>query len=264
MANFCEIESQKDKNSNMDEDNFDVDDDNESDLNEEQSNVDIGIINEDEKTKLIKIQLHSSTYYPCKLGGKPQWLSYKNFNLLAEHLKCDNCKSKLSFLLQIYAPINKNSENDDDDDDSDYEAFHRYLYVFLCTNVDCKKPSFKVYRSQLNRKNDYYSFEAPPYLEHDDSKNSPNIDFNKINTYLSKFYKNLFEKNLYKVCNICGFPSSKYCAKCKTVYYCSEEHQKLDWITYKHKITCNKYCASQNQEEKGKYKIRVIFGHCSI
>ena len=38
------------------------------------------------------------------------------------------------------------------------------------------------------------------------------------------------------LCAICQKPASSCCAKCKTVYYCTREHQKEDWFS--HKTTC--------------------------
>lgn len=38
-------------------------------------------------------------------------------------------------------------------------------------------------------------------------------------------------------CKICNIECSNKCSICKTVYYCTKEHQKLDWTT--HKCNCS-------------------------
>ena len=37
-------------------------------------------------------------------------------------------------------------------------------------------------------------------------------------------------------CRVCHEPSSRRCSRCKSAYYCSKGHQKVDWRT--HKKTC--------------------------
>ena len=34
----------------------------------------------------------------------------------------------------------------------------------------------------------------------------------------------------------CGLPADKRCSRCREVFYCSPEHQKLDW--HSHKLVC--------------------------
>lgn len=46
-----------------------------------------------------------------------------------------------------------------------------------------------------------------------------------------------------KPCNVCKIKSSKICSKCKGVFYCSVEHQVLDWK--EHKKWCKKSTSSK-------------------
>ena len=41
------------------------------------------------------------------------------------------------------------------------------------------------------------------------------------------------------ICNLCRNPASNLCARCNKVYYCSREHQRLDWKDHKH--ICEQY-----------------------
>jgi len=83
-----------------------------------------------------------------KVGGRP-------FNLNPQHplsrksddLFCQLCDDKppLQFLIQIYAPA----------DDVTLSAFHRMLYVFVCTTVGC--PSSQCVRVQLPEANGFHA-----------------------------------------------------------------------------------------------------------
>ena len=46
------------------------------------------------------------------------------------------------------------------------------------------------------------------------------------------------EEILENKCEICDVDSTKFCSKCKQVYYCGAEHQKEDWS--RHKLVCKK------------------------
>ena len=249
--------------------NEDLEDDDESIHGDDDTNVDIGVVNEMELTSKGRLILHSSTFYPCKLGGKPQWLDYKSLKTLHDNLVCESCMQRLSFLLQIYAPLNSTSKSENISNDP---AFHRYLYVFICSNATCTMKKFKAYRSQMSQINETYSVDPPPVantIDYAENSEDGDTSLNKnIDSYVFDFYKKYFELNLSKLCNICGFLSTKMCSKCKFIYYCSESHQKLDWITYKHKMVCGKYCSAQSLDEKGRIygffllKIEIRFMLC--
>lgn len=47
-------------------------------------------------------------------------------------------------------------------------------------------------------------------------------------------------------CKVCGAVQGlRRCSRCRSVYYCSEVHQQVDWRV--HKIECKKYLAHNSQ-----------------
>lgn len=49
-------------------------------------------------------------------------------------------------------------------------------------------------------------------------------------------------------CNVCGsFNSLRRCSRCKSVYYCSQVHQQVDWRV--HKIECKKFASNLASSE---------------
>lgn len=109
--------------------------------------VDIGFAEECEPWKL------HSRFFRSKIGGKPAWLNLKNLPK-KDQISCDYCKDPCIFLCQVYAPY----EEDD-------ISFHRTLYIFICKNPDCcktnKTGNLKVFRSQLERLNEFYPPNPP-------------------------------------------------------------------------------------------------------
>lgn len=156
-------------------------------------------------------------------------------------LQCKCCKSQLVFLLQIYAPIASNDKFLDRTENLD-DSFHRVIYVFLCTSTECKDRTFKVLRSQLNRKNDFFAYDAPPTNEDSES----DLELSKL--HLKNFYKNLYEKNLLNQCSVCGLACSKKCSRCNFAFFCSQPHQLFDWTKLNHKNLCNKYSPTNVDE----------------
>lgn len=73
-----------------------------------------------------------------------------------------------------------------------------------------------VFRNQLERKNDFYSFDPPDDAMETEEVASP-----------------------VKLCHVCGCRGPLACAKCKTINYCGPTHQKIDWRCG-HKESCNK------------------------
>lgn len=155
----------------------------------------------EEKWKLAR------QHFPSKLGGCPAWLDPINIPSGAQ-TTCGICESPLEFLLQVYAPIDDLSE-----------AFHRTLFVFICSNVACleqdqqhqgkkenPRRSVKIFRSQLPRTNSFYSY-SPPVGEED----LPTCDGAAL-------------------CTWCGtWKGHKACAACKQAKYCSRSHQVEHW-----------------------------------
>ncbi|KAK9819849.1 hypothetical protein WJX72_003204 [[Myrmecia] bisecta] len=86
--------------------------------------------------------------FPSKVGGRPAWLHPTHLPS-REQLLCKVTGRPLSFLLQVYAPIDDNPN-----------AFHRAVFVFVSPQGDqlSKAGAVRVYRCQLPRRNDYYSY----------------------------------------------------------------------------------------------------------
>lgn len=223
-----------------------------------ETSVDVGVIEvddedlEDEEFKLDKIHLRSP-FFPSKLGGKPAWLDYSNLPISPSavteetkkrtNLKCNGCNTQLVFLLQIYAPITSEDKFANQIESID-DAFHRVIYVFLCSNTQCTNRSFKAIRSQINRENEFYSYEPPPTLENGD------FDLKLSTDHLKTFYKNLYEKKNWSLCSACGVSASKKCARCSFAFFCNQSHQLLDWSKLNHKTLCPKYqSAGENVDE---------------
>lgn len=239
----------------------DTDSDNSIEENEaNETSVDVGLIDDfDDSEELSSDELAlsrlmlKSPFFPSKVGGKPAWLDHTNLPLPAGTplppsppsdtnnnksdcivLQCSSCKSQLVFLLQIYAPLASNDKYLDQVEDSE-KAFHRVLYVFLCNNFECGNKNFKVLRSQLSRKCDYFSYDSPPTLENGDQ------DLVLSKSHLLSFYRALNDMNSLNLCPVCGFRSTKKCSKCNFSFYCSQAHQLHDWTKLNHKSFCANY-----------------------
>lgn len=154
-----------------------------------------------------------SHYFPSKLGGAPSWLSFENIPGY-EELKCESCAKSCKFLLQIYSP------DDEEEDDPISHAFHRSLFVFVCDDKACTNRTFKCFRSQLPRLNDFYS-SAPPNENFFDAS----VDYPRADKYQT-------------VCAICRCSATKKCSQCGNKSYCSKEHQTLHWKNG-HKKACS-------------------------
>ncbi|KAL4704299.1 hypothetical protein ACJJTC_012875 [Scirpophaga incertulas] len=178
---------------------------------DDSSKVDIGFLEEKPSW-----QLHPK-FFPSKVGGKPAWLDKNDIPSNLEAC-CRKCTDPLTFLCQIYAPF-------EDRDD----AFHRTVFVFICGNKACNKPNcsdnFMVFRCQLPRKNDVYSYE--PYNDTVDEA----FDMNKWP----------------ELCNVCGLNAPSHCAKCKKMFYCCRKHQVNDWHN-EHKEICQQILESSENK----------------
>uniref|UniRef100_A0A915MDM3 Programmed cell death protein 2 C-terminal domain-containing protein n=1 Tax=Meloidogyne javanica TaxID=6303 RepID=A0A915MDM3_MELJA len=96
-------------------------------------------------------------YLPLgKVGGFPAWLNPVTIPQ-SEDLECLVCRSPMAFLLQIYCTNSSEPSH----------AFHRVLYLFACRK-GCADPNdssnFSVFRCQLPRDNQFYSFDGPTPL----------------------------------------------------------------------------------------------------
>ena len=89
-------------------------------------------------------EAESKEKVPIKFGGKPCWLYPHN----SKTFECHQCKQQLTFLCQIYAPL-------------EYEhTFHRAMYIFFCEEIKCQnsKKSFQILRMQLSEKDQFQTF----------------------------------------------------------------------------------------------------------
>ncbi|DAZ92708.1 TPA: hypothetical protein N0F65_012833 [Lagenidium giganteum] len=155
-----------------------------------------------------------------KVGGKPIWLNPATVPTI-EQLTCAECTNPLSFLLQIYCPL-----------DEEVDAFHRSLYVFCCRSAGCPKQGRgKVFRCQLPRENAFYAAEsdAPP-CERSDTGVS--------------------------LCALCGQRAAFTCSACHVAEYCCKAHQKDHW-NKGHKADCAKCLETQTLVESDETKDEI-------
>ncbi|XP_033873023.1 programmed cell death protein 2 isoform X1 [Acipenser ruthenus] len=173
--------------------------------------VELGFVEESESFCLQSKQFHS------KVGGRPAWLSQSGLPSPSE-LCCLKCGQPSAFLLQVYAPIPRQAR-----------SFHRTCFVFCCKNTACYSHNdsrcFKVYRSQLPRKNDFYSYD-PPVEEEAADIHSTDSEILQLGSGV-------------KLCRVCGCLGPKSCSRCHSANYCSREHQTVDWKAG-HKKECSK------------------------
>lgn len=183
------------------------------------SEIELGFLEECEPWQV------ESRLFPSKVGGKPAWLDLENLPT-SEQLQCKNCQQTMIFLCQIYAPYD---ENVNVPFINSAQNFHRTLFVFVCKNPECchsnSNENFKVFRNSLQRANKFYPYDPP------EDKPDPTFSLN----------------NWTNLCNLCGCKSEKQCSKCKSIYYCSREHQILDWREG-HKKECCDSCKERKSK----------------
>ncbi|KAM9667364.1 programmed cell death protein 2 [Trichechus inunguis] len=141
-----------------------------------------------------------SALFPSKVGGRPAWLGEAGLPGPAA-LSCPRCGRPPAFLLQLYAPLPGRAD-----------AFHRGLFLFCCRDPSCCA-GLRVFRNQLPRKNDFYSYEPP-------SEEPPPETGESVCLQL---------KSGAHLCRVCGCLAPKTCSRCHRAHYCSKEHQTLDW-----------------------------------
>lgn len=168
----------------------------------------LGFLDEVEPWRLLSPQ------FPSKVGGKPAWLSQRGVPCLPE-VECEKCHLPMAFLLQVYAPL---SDQD--------QCFHRTLYLFCCKTPECYSHNdsqcMKVFRSQMPRRNDFYSYDPPP---EDEPSSEPSEGHD------------LLPVSGVKLCWVCGCPGNKSCSRCHSVTYCGKHHQTIHW-KHSHKREC--------------------------
>ncbi|KAI9148597.1 hypothetical protein H9P43_010078 [Blastocladiella emersonii ATCC 22665] len=166
----------------------------------------------------------SIKFFPTKLGGKPYWLDPAK-PMAPERLACKNCNEPMILLMQIYTA-----------EEFPAEAFHRYLYVYVCRKGSCHKGDYRkctrVFRAQMAHDNPYFA-----YFE---------TDAETEETELKDAYK---EKAAHQ-CVVCGALAGKRCSGCRSVWYCSREHQQAHWSTGLHKEHCKVLVEGGELEEQ--------------
>ncbi|XP_042306447.1 LOW QUALITY PROTEIN: programmed cell death protein 2 [Sceloporus undulatus] len=178
--------------------------------------VELGFVEEEEAASLSSWRL-SREHFPCKVGGRPAWLGERGLPGPGE-LRCGACGAPLALLLQLYAP-----------DEARPQAFHRSLFLFGCRQGPCyrgggaaRPQALRVFRNQLPRKNDTYSYDPPPE-EPPLEPPGPGVP--------------LQLKSGAPLCRVCGCLGPKRCSKCHKAHYCSKDHQLRDWKAG-HKVSC--------------------------
>jgi pre-rRNA-processing protein TSR4 len=185
----------------------------------------MGFGKELDAANIVTLKRH---YLPLgKIGGKPAWLNPIKLPS-ADLISCKQCKKVMPLLLQIYC--SGESTN----------SFHRYIYVFMCPNNACQKTcnsdNFRVLRCQLPRQNDFYGFERMLNFEQDGEVDDP-----------------LFDAEKYaKLCNVCGALGTKMCARCRCTWYCTKDHQVIDWKEG-HKQCCQEGKVIPKPEDKDRF-----------
>jgi len=165
---------------------------------------------------------------------------------------CSQCGAALCPLLQLYAPL-----------DDVPEAFHRDLYVLLCRTPECPQRA-TVCRQQLPRVNPWYPSAEPST---DDAATTVpdrsdwwpglapracdkpmgikihNGDDDDDDSTASPASEDSSDEEEARTCAVCMCECTARCSKCKSVYYCSPQHQRQDWR--EHKLVCDDLALSQ-------------------
>lgn len=159
-------------------------------------------------------------------GEGPNWLFPLTATESTRFERCDKCAARMTFILQIYAPI-----------DEIEGAFHRDLCVFFCNSCRLAKCA----RLQLPRENDFYAkdsvdeteevssdvvgrlavyVESETGVKYDDEEEEDDDDDEDDEGGKSlPAVPSQSPPDSHK-CNVCGAPTTTRCSACKSVYYC--------------------------------------------
>ena len=193
--------------------------DEDQELDRDDGPVELGFVCDDAPRVHVKI-LHNEPNWTAwdggKVGGRPSWL-YPCAAAIPSttELQCCACSHPLSFLLQIYCPL-----------DDEVDAFHRSLYVFLCRSSGCaRQGDGKAFRLQLPQDNAFFAATGgATALKVEEAQLS--IGF----------------------CVLCGQRATFTCSACRVAQYCSKRHQKDHWTAGRHKQTCAQWCVMDESD----------------
>lgn len=171
--------------------------------------------------------------FASKVGGRPVWL-YRGQHLGPKAPRCEACGQIEKFLCQIYAPIDEGPIGHEG-------AFHRMLYVTVCTSSGCTArkdgKGATVLRAQLPRDNPFYPFTAIS----DDDDVSDDKDCEKEHVHEENEHDedchtvrmnktgHGTDDSLKDECALCGFWGELICGGCRMARYCSKQCQRIDW-----------------------------------
>ena len=156
--------------------------------------------------------------FPSKIGGLPVWLIPLSDNIEESFFICQ-CGENLSFLLQIYCPL-----------DDKNNSYHRMLYVFFCQKCWKKKDLVKVLRMNLPEKSSYFDGDEILNLK----KIEEDAKTQKVNEKLKKFLLEEFY--------IATDPEKKEASKLYLDFYSNAEEKSItsnDSINQEEEITLN-------------------------
>ena len=165
------------------------------------SSVELGFL---EPPQDVGVGMHATLDYRDwdggSVGGKPSWLDPSCLPKPSS-FRCESCGEPLTFLLQIYAPL-----------DDIAGAFHRSVYVFCCRNGAClqKSSGLLALRCQLPQENSFYP---------SDPGEAPAAPAPEAAAPLVR----------RRLCGVCGCPGDSCCSKCKNAWYCCRSHQLAHW-----------------------------------
>jgi pre-rRNA-processing protein TSR4 len=157
-----------------------------------------------------------------QIGGRPVWLQPADIPTGPLHCLNPNCSAVMSFLCQLYAPVetmNEATEVDHEENEAHHQddrAFHRSLYVFGCSQcTDKTVGSIRVLRAQLSEVNPFY----PLAINEDDENPDENVvqEIGWQNHQPSEWN--------VKQCAVCGL-AGKFKCPLQQLHFCGPEHQK--------------------------------------
>ena len=115
--------------------------------------------------------------FPSKIGGLPVWLLPLSNNIDESFFTC-SCGENLSFLLQLYCPLEDKNN-----------CFHRMIYVFFCQKCWKKQDLVKVLRMNLPEESTYYDGEEIlNYKKIEEDETIKRVNEKLKNLILEEFY----------------------------------------------------------------------------